>query len=133
VYKKLETINKIMKQPIRKNKTKQVVNMPTTSYYTLEDLFALNTHFTAEITVRVRHTKMIESGKVVKIGVCCGEHGRPKKVYAYAPVTKLVLDKAYANNIIPDDNMTKLVPLVNVTSPSANIPFVPRTMLPLTK
>jgi len=89
----------IMNQNIRKNKTKQVLNMPKTSYYTLKQLFAINTHFNALVTIRVRHTKLVEDGKVVLIGTIVGQHGAPAKVYAKTPITDSILAEATAGNI----------------------------------
>ncbi len=100
----------------RKNKTNQVLNMPKTSYYTLQELFDVNTHFNAEITVRVRHTKMIEEGKVAELGALSGGKGRPQKVFAVTPITQTVLDKAKSHNINLIDNASKLVTAVNVTT-----------------
>lgn len=113
----------------RKNKTNQVLNMPKTTYYTLKELFDSNTHFNAEITVRVRHTKMIEDGKVAEIGAVAGGKGRPQKVFAVTPVTQIVLNKAKANNINLVDNADKLVNAINVTTPSAPVsPVAPSTV-----
>ena len=103
-----------MKQT-RKNQTKLVLNMPTTSYYTLEELFALNKHFNAEITIRVRHTNLIESGKVKEIGCLTGGKGRPSKVFAATPVTQLTLDKARQNEINLVENVNKLINVISVT------------------
>ena len=104
----------------RKNKTKQVLNLPKTPYYTLEELFAINPQFNnINITMRVRHTKMVEDGKVAEIGNKTGAHGRPAKVYAQTPVTQLTLDKAEANKITLVDNAKNLVNFINVTPPYA--------------
>ena len=107
----------------RKNKTNQVLNMPKASFYTLKELFDLNTHFNAEITIRVRHTKMIEDGKVAEIGAVAGGKGRPQKVFAVTPITQHLIDKATAAKINLVDNATKLVNAVTVTTPApATVP-----------
>lgn len=106
-----------MKQT-RKNKTNQVLNMPKTPYYTLIDLFGLNGHFNASITIRVRHSKLIEDGKVVEIGSLTGGKGRPQKVFSMTPVSQATLNKAKAENINLVDNADKLVNVINVSTPS---------------
>jgi hypothetical protein len=117
----------------RKNKTNQVLNMPKASFYTLKELFDLNTHFNAEITIRVRHTKMIEDGKVAEIGAVAGGKGRPQKVFAVTPVTQTLLNKAKAENINLVDNADKLVNAINVSTPTPTAvpvqsPGVPTTV-----
>lgn len=102
----------------RKNKTNQVLNMPKTPYYKLQELFALNPQFNAEITIRVRHTKEIEAGRVAEIGSMPGGKGRPLKVYAYTPVSQATLNRAKASGMNPVDNVEKLINAISVTSPS---------------
>lgn len=88
-----------MNKNIEKINTKKEVKWPTTQYFTIDDLIALNTQFVL-ITLRVRLTKAIEEdGKVAEIGSIPGGKGRPKKVFALTPVTKGVLDKAESNGI----------------------------------
>lgn len=101
----------------RKNKTNQVLNMPKTPYYKLQDLFDINTQFNAEITIRVRHTKEIESGRVAEIGSMPGGKGRPLKVYAYTPVSQATLNRAKAGGMNPVDNVEKLINAISVTTP----------------
>ena len=106
-----------MKQTTHKNKSSQLLNLPKTTYYTLQDVFDINPQFNdIFITVRVRHTKMIEAGKVVEIGSIPGGKGRPPKVYAVTPVTQITLAKARANNINLVDNADKLVNIINVNA-----------------
>lgn len=123
-----------MNKSTRKNKTNQVLNIPKTPYYTLRDLFAMNKHFNAEITIRVRHTALIEEGKAIAIGTIPGGKGRPSKVYSLTPVTQTTLNKAKANNIMLVDNADKLinVPVINVTSPGAAVNPVSSTTTPAT-
>ena len=102
----------------QKNKTKNVLNIPTTPYYTIEQLFQSNTHFPAKITVRVRHTKAIESGNVAEIGNLVGGKGRPQKVFAKTPVTELLLQKAETDGINLVDNAKMLINAVSVTTPT---------------
>lgn len=109
----------------RKNKTKQVLNWPSTLYYTIQELFDKNKHFNATITVRVRHTKALESGEVAEIGRVTGGKGAPPKVYAKTPITDSLLEKAKANGIQLADNVRKLVNVVNVTKPVATPTVTP--------
>jgi hypothetical protein len=113
-----------MKKNTRKNKTNQTLNMPKKAYYTLKELFAINKHFNAEITVRVRHTNVIEDGRVAEIGAVPGGKGRPQKVYALTPVTKTLLEKVRADGISLVDNAEKLINIINVapnTSPTTPV------------
>lgn len=110
-----------MKQTPRKNKTNQVLNMPKTAFYTLRDLFAINKHFNVDITIRVRHAKLIEEGKVAEIGAVPGGKGRPQKVFSLTPVTQITLSKAKAENINLVDNADKLVNVISVSSPSTPV------------
>lgn len=100
----------------RKTPTNSTVIWPTTQYFTIDELWALNPKF-VEITLRVRLTKAIdEDGKVVEIGSIPGGKGRPKKVFAYTPVTKIVLDKAEAAGItLVDKAREKFMDVVSVT------------------
>jgi len=121
-----------MKQSTRKNKTNQALNIPKTPYYTLQDLFAANSHCKIEITLRVRHSALIEEGKVVEIGSISGGKGRPPKVYSLVPVSQTTLNKAKANNITLVDNADKLVnvPVINVTTPTAVVTPTSSTTTP---
>ena len=88
-----------MSKNTRKNNTGKDVNWPTTPHFIIDDLFALNPKF-VKITLRVRLTKAIdEDGKVAEIGSIPGGKGRPKKVFAFTPVTKELLDKAESTGI----------------------------------
>ena len=108
-----------MKQ-ISKNKVKEI-NWPTSMYFTIGKLVDLNpkmlTPSKLDITIRVRLTKEIEAGKIAEIGFIPGSQGRPKKVFAFTPVTKIVLEKAWADGIQPAENIDKLLNVINVTSP----------------
>lgn len=106
-----------MKQNTHKNKSCQLLNLPKTTYYTLQDVFSINPQFNGiNITIRVRHTKMIEAGKVAEIGSIPGGKGRPQKVFAMTPVTQITLAKARQNNINLVDNSDKLINVINVTT-----------------
>jgi hypothetical protein len=107
-----------MKENTDKNKTKRVVVWPTTSYFTFSDLLALNPEYNeVKITLRVKLTKAIEEeGKYAEIGFVPGNHGRPPKVYATVPVTKLVLDKAEQEGVqLVDRAREKFINVVSVT------------------
>lgn len=97
--------------------------MPKTPYYTLDQLFQLNTHFPAQITIRVRHTKQIEAGNVAEIGNLVGGHGRPQKVYALTPITQNLINKVEADGINLVDNAKMLTNVISVTTPTVNTPI----------
>lgn len=109
----------------RTNKTKQVLNWPSTPYYTIQELFDKNKHFNATITVRVRHTHALESGEAAEIGRVTGGKGAPPKVYAKTPITDTLLEKAKSNGIQLADNVRKLVNVINVSKPITTIPVSP--------
>jgi len=117
-----------MNQNTRKNKTNQTVVWPTTSYFTVNDLKALNPPFVL-ITLRVRLSNARdEDGTVAEIGFIPGGKGRPQKVFAMTPVTQTVLDKAEQDGIQLVENAKKLVNILNVTTPGAPVaPVVAQT------
>lgn len=116
-----------------KNKTNRELILPKTAYYTLKEVFAVNTHFNATITVRVRHTKAVINGEVVEIGAVTGGKGRPEKIYAKAPVTQSVIDKALKAGINLIDNADKLVNVMSVsTSAKPPATTTPATVIPST-
>ena len=107
------------KKTERKNRTNLVVEWPKTPFFTLEDVFALQPD-AKEITLRVRLTKEIEKGKAAEIGWKTGEQGRPKKVFAFTPVSQSTLEAARQQNITLVDQirLQKLasVPVVSSSS-----------------
>ena len=73
------------KKTERKNKTNLNPNWPTTPFFTIEDLQALNPD-AKEITLRVRLNTRRDDFEAVEIGTITGGQGRPKKVFAFMPV-----------------------------------------------
>jgi hypothetical protein len=112
-----------MKQQ-KKNNTKQSVTWPTTTYFTLKELHALNSAF-VEITLRVRLSNSIKDGKVAEIGSIPGNMGRPEKIFALTPISQLVIDKAVSNKINLVDNWQRLVNVVSVKSPPSQQSVLP--------
>jgi len=106
------------KKTERKNKTNLVVTWPTTPLFTLEDVFALQCD-AKHITLRVRLSKEIEKGKAVEIGCKTGEQGRPRKVFAFTPVSAATIDLARNQNITLVDT-SRLQKIVTI---SAATPF----------
>lgn len=107
-----------MNQNTRKNKTNQTVVWPTTPYFTVKNLEALNPSFVL-ITLRVRLSNAKdEDGTVAEIGFIPGGKGRPQKVFAMTPVTQMMLDKAEQDGIQLVENAKKLVNVLNVTTPT---------------
>lgn len=91
-----------MSEQTRK-KMKLVVKWPTLSYFTIDDIILCNPG-EKTITLRTKlYAAIDEEGKFAEIGTVSGVKGRPKKVYAYTPVSKTVLDKAEADGIQPVD------------------------------
>lgn len=92
------------------SKTGLVVKWPTTPFFTNEDVFELNPPPCKRITLRVRLNKQIEQGKAAEIGCKTGEHGRPRKVYAFTPVSKSTLELARKQKVslIEESKLQKL-------------------------
>lgn len=99
---------------MRKNKTKQSLIMPKSPFYTLENLFELNYPRMVVITIRVHHTKKLESNEIAEIGYLTGGQGRPPKVYAAMPITQLTLDTAKSQNITLVENVSRFVNVINI-------------------
>jgi len=87
----------------RKNKTKQVVNWPT-SYFTIASLIDSNKHMLtaagSDITLRVRLSNSVADKKSVEIGNLPATKGRPVKVYTMAPVNASIIDAARVAGVI---------------------------------
>lgn len=110
-----------MKKTNRQNKTGLVVNWPT-GFYTMEpseshpnieNLKDHNQHFVL-ITLRVRLTNAMEDNQVVKLGTIKGSKGRPKLVFANAPVSQATIDAARNAGVVLDENIPNVVNVVEV-------------------
>lgn len=117
-----------MKKTNRQNKTGLTVNWPT-GFYTMEtcsshpnipSLWDHNQNFIL-ITLRVRLTNAIEEKQVVKLGTLKGSKGRPKLVFANAPVSQATVEAARNAGVVVDDNIPNMVNVVNVAATSAEI------------
>jgi len=99
----------------RKNKTNLVMKWPShDEYFTIKSLLEANPEF-IKITLRVRVKKAIDELKtVVEIGSKNVKDGRPYKAYAMAPASKLALEKAHNDGIVPPSGMS--LPIIQVNS-----------------
>lgn len=79
-------------------KIKKQLILPTTQTFVLKDIFTLNPS-EKEITARVKFTRIKESGKVTELGCRSGGMGRPTKVFAFTPITKIMIAKAKSEKI----------------------------------
>ena len=105
------------------------LKLPTSQWYTLDDVFNSNPQFPHRITARVRHTNAIIAGKTVEIGCILGGKGRPQKVYALTPVSKLVLDAAEAKGInLVEKAREKLILVVSMKTSTVS-PVTPKAIL----
>jgi len=117
-----------MSENIRKNNPKRELVLPTSVYFTIQDVVKLNpemlTASKSIITIRVRFTKAIEDGQVAEIGSIPGGKGRPQKVFAFTPVTATTLDAAEQSGVtLVDRAREKFVNVVSVSStPNASVP-----------
>ena len=112
-----------MKKTNRQNKTGLSVNWPT-GFYTMEtseshpnitSLWSQNQHFAALITLRVRLTNAIEANQVVSLGTIKGSKGRPKLVFANAPVSQETIEAARAAGVTINDNIPHVVNVMSVS------------------
>ena len=101
-----------MKKTNRKNKTNLVVNWPT-GWFTVDSLLADNSEF-EKITLRVRVNKALEDKSVSILGTLKGSKGRPKLVFATAPVSQETMVDAKSNGVVLDNDTTNMVEVVNV-------------------
>ncbi len=107
----------------RKNKTKQVINWPSTNvYFTIDSLIGLNQHMLtdgkkSDITIRVRLKKTEEQKLVAEIGTKNTGKGRPIKIYSMTPVSQSSIDCAFADNILLH---TQYVPTMTVVDVNNN-------------
>jgi hypothetical protein len=115
----------------RKNTTSLNVNWPKTPYFTIEDVFAANKN-AKPITLRVRLTKEIENGRAGEIGYITGLQGRPRKVFAFTPISQVMLDSTKSRQIIlvEENRLAKLkiAPMVAAFVPK---PTVKSELLPV--
>jgi len=104
---------------------------PKTSYFTIKELIPLNPQIPVEITLRSKLANAINLDKVVaEIGFIPGGKGRPPKVYAMTPVTKLTLDKAEASNIqLVDKAREKFFNVVSISKSSILPSVTPMNIL----
>ncbi len=101
-----------------KNKNKFVVKWPTTPFFILEDVFALNPPPIKRITLRVRLQKeKLDKGLAAEIGCLTGDLGRPRKVFAFTPVPQTTLDLARNQKItLVDQSKLQKVSTVSPTA-----------------
>lgn len=110
-----------MKKTNRKNKTNLVVNWPTGFFVmessedhpNIEALTTYNPEF-VPITLRVRLNNAIEDKHTTKIGTLKNAKGRPKLVFAVAPVSIETVDAAKNAGVLIDNDVTNVVNVVDV-------------------
>jgi hypothetical protein len=105
----------------QKNKIDPNITWPTTVYFTFKDLTVLNpSHQIVNITLRTKLVKAKENGIIAEIGALTGGKGRPEKVFAFTPITPLILNKAKAADINLVDSSDKLVNIVYLANSTAS-------------
>jgi hypothetical protein len=109
------------KKPNGKRRTR-IVEWPKTSFFMIEDIFVLNPT-QKQITLRTDLTREIDAGKIVELGCKTGgkgRQGRPKKVFAYLPVSKATLDivKALDVTLVDSSRLQKIssTPVVSTST-----------------
>lgn len=120
----------------RKNKTKQVINWPSSdSYFTIDTLIASNNHMLttsgSDITLRVRLNKAINDENLVAvIGQRNSGKGRPQLVFAMRPVKQSAIEKATNDGI--SISMAKVMPVMEITNNQPAITPVTNITAPVT-
>lgn len=99
----------------RKNKTRQELTVPSSGFYTIDDLCAKNPNF-VEITLRVRLKKLVTEGKVAELGTLHMAKGRPKLVCATTPVSSETMTSARDAGVSFNEKYN--VPVLNITDPT---------------
>lgn len=89
-------------------KTKKELALPTSQTFTLKEVFTLNSDM-KEITARVKFTKIKEAGKIAELGCITGGMGRPTKVFAFTPITKIMVAKAKSEKINLADGVERAI------------------------
>jgi len=110
-----------MKKTNRKNKTNLIVNWPTgffvmetsTEHPHVEALTTYNPEF-VPITLRVRLNIAIDEKHTTKIGTLKNAKGRPKLVFAVAPVSIETVEAAKNAGVLIDNDVTNVVNVVDV-------------------
>ena len=111
-------MSNIIKKTDRKNKTNLVVKW-LNNFFTIEDLHAANSNF-VEITLRSRLKTAQKENRIAEIGCIHSGKGRPKLVFATAPVSKEVLDSARQAGIIFNEHYDS-VAVISIDSVQSTI------------
>jgi len=80
-------------------KSNEIINWPKTQTFTVTDVWELNSHIEKEITCRVNFNKQKENLKIIEFGSKTGGKGRPEKLYAYLPISSIMIQKAKSQKI----------------------------------
>lgn len=80
----------------RKSRSKAILIWPTATFFSVKELYEVNKkNIPVIITLRSRlHIAIDEEGIAAEVGFRPGEFalGRPEKLYAKTPITKIILD-----------------------------------------
>ena len=107
----MSTTTNTIKKTNRKNKTNLVVNW-LKGFFTIDQLKAANPNFVM-ITLRSRLNSAKKDNIVSEIGCMHNQKGRPKLVFATAPVSSEVLDAARQAGVIFNEHYDSIA-VVNV-------------------
>lgn len=84
----------------RKNNLNQTLILPSTNYFSTEQLFDANPKM-LNITARTKFKlNYLSTGKVKELGYIQNPMGRPTKVYAMTPISNEIIDSAKNDGII---------------------------------
>jgi hypothetical protein len=114
-----------IKKTDRKNNTNLDVHWIQDRYFTIQELLEENKKFTPqyrEITLRVKLQNARDAGKVAEIGLIPsgnGTKGRPKLVFAMAPVADSIISTARENGVNLHSEFEN-VAVINITPADAS-------------
>jgi len=95
-----------------KNSNK-ITNWPKTQTFTVKEVWKLNPHIEKEITCRVNFNAQKSDQKIIEFGAKTGGKGRPEKLYAYLPITSIMIQKAKTQKVnLADGLETKYLNIV---------------------
>jgi len=114
-----------------KNRKNKEVLLPEKSYFTIEELAAVNGHIPVQITLRTKFMKLVESGEVKHVAVVPGGKGAPRKIYTKTPVSKAVISQLENDGmVISNNDENRVVHVVAVNSTPTPLPTLGVKLLP---
>lgn len=106
-----EIVNATPTKTGRKNKTNSQLKLMT-GHFTITQLMSENIDM-KEITLRVKLKKLVDDGTVTELGTLHMAKGRPKLVFATAPLSKQTIESARTEGVLFSESMN--VKILDIT------------------